>query len=68
MESFKTYNVKPPSAGTNVHASKGSPGQGAIASPALRADFFFRSKPVHTPGSGNLMTGTPAVKKRKKRA
>lgn len=66
MEIFKTYNVKQPTAGTTVHTSSG-PAQGSIAPPAGKADFFFRNKPAHTAGSGNLMVGNPRAKPRKKR-
>jgi hypothetical protein len=67
MEGLKTYNVKPPSAGTIVSTSNG-PAQGASISPSRRADFFFRGNPVHTPGSGNLFKGNPRAKTPKKRA
>lgn len=69
MSFTKTYNVKQPSAGTNVHTSRG-PEMTEIMPVSRRADFFFRNTPVHTPGSGNLMVGTPKVvkKQRKKRA
>jgi hypothetical protein len=66
-EYLKTYNVKPPSAGINVHTSRGPAGQLAIANPSQRAKFFFQSTPVLTPGSGSLMAGNPQVKKAKKR-
>jgi hypothetical protein len=65
---IKTYNVKPPSAGINVHTSRGPVGQPMIVNPSQRAKFFFQSNPVQTPGSGNLMAGNPRVKKAKKRS
>jgi hypothetical protein len=61
---LKTYRLTPPSADTVVQTTNG-PGQGAVASPERRADFFFRGNRVHTPGSGNLMAGNPRVEKRK---
>jgi hypothetical protein len=69
MAFTKTYNVTQPSAGTNVHTSRG-PAQTESMSVSRRADFFFRNVQVHTPGSGNLMAGTPKVakKERKKRS
>lgn len=67
MAFTKTYNIKPPPAGTNVHTSSG-PAQTAIMPPSRRADFFFRNNPTRTPGSGDLMAGTPKAKKRNKRS
>jgi hypothetical protein len=63
MSVTKSYNVGLPSAGTNVHASKW-PAQTVIIPPSRRADLFLRKGPIHTPGSGNLMTGTPKVAKK----
>jgi hypothetical protein len=64
MEHIKTFSIKQPSAGTTIQTSSGAPP--ASISPAQRADLFFGKVPVHTPGSGDLMRGTPKAKERKK--
>jgi hypothetical protein len=58
---LKAYEVNLPSAGTNVHTSRGPARAHPMASDRL-ANFFARSNPVKTPGSGNLLKGNPKVK------
>jgi hypothetical protein len=63
---LKDYSFKPPSAGINVHTSRG-PAQAVPAASDRMSSFFFRSSPIHTPGSGDFMKGTPRITGKKKR-
>ena len=64
MDHVKTFSIKPPNAGTTIQTISGSPAHPG-RSPAQRADLFFGKSPIRTPGSGDLMRGTPKARKRK---
>jgi hypothetical protein len=67
---LKSFSVSWPSAGTNVHTSLGPAREAPNATTTSDrvANFFFRASPVRTPGSGNLMRGTPKVLRKKGRS
>jgi hypothetical protein len=65
MDRVKTFSIKQPSAGTTIQTINALPAPPPM-SPVQRANLFFGKAPVHTPGSGNLMHGTPKARERKK--